>query len=104
LEHLRALCAATDVPVNADFEGGYAHEPEVVAENVRLCVATGVAGLSIEDATGASIKPLYELALAVQRIPAARAAIDESGSGVLLTARAECYGAGHPEPLKESIR
>ena len=104
LGHFAEIVAAVELPVNADFGSGYAHEPEVVAENVRLCVATGVAGLSIEDATGASSKPLYDLPLAVERIRAARAAIDESGGGVLLTARAECYGVGHPEPLKESIR
>jgi 2-methylisocitrate lyase-like PEP mutase family enzyme len=90
--------------VNADFESGYAHQPEAVAENVRLCVATGVAGLSIEDATGDRQNPLYELPLAVGRIQGARAAINESKTGVLLTARAECYLVGHPEPLTESIR
>jgi 2-methylisocitrate lyase-like PEP mutase family enzyme len=92
------------LPVNADFESGYAHQPEGVAESVRLCVATGVAGLSIEDATGDNRSPLYNLPLAVDRVKAARTAIDESGSGVLLTARAECYLVGHAEPLKESIR
>jgi 2-methylisocitrate lyase-like PEP mutase family enzyme len=104
LGHIAEIVAAADLPVNADFESGYAHRPEGVAESVRLCVATGVAGLSIEDATGDSRSPLYELSLAVDRIRAARAAIDESGSGVLLTARAECYLVGHAEPLKESIR
>jgi len=90
--------------VNADFGAGFADEPEEVAENVKACVQTGVAGLSIEDATGSDSKPLYEFSLAVDRIKAARAAIDESGSGVLLTARAECYLTGHPEPFAESIR
>ena len=104
LGHIAEIVAAADLPVNADFESGYAHRPEGVAESVRLCVATGVAGLSIEDATGDNRSPLYELSLAVDRIRAARAAIDESGSGVLLTARAECYLVGHAEPLKESIR
>jgi 2-methylisocitrate lyase-like PEP mutase family enzyme len=104
LSHIRDIVAATDLPVNADFESGYAHEPEAVAGNVRLCVETGVAGLSIEDATGDRAKPLYELPLAVERIRAARAAIDAAGSGVLLTARAECFLVGHPDPLKESIR
>ncbi len=104
LAHIREIVAATDLPVNADFESGYAHEPEAVAGNVRLCVETGVAGLSIEDATGDRAKPLYELPLAVERIRAARAAIDAAGSGVLLTARAECFLVGHPDPLKESIR
>src|SRR5579871_5940563 len=89
LGHIAEIVAAVDLPVNADFESGYAHEPEAVAENVRLCVETGVAGLSIEDATGDPQRPLYELALAVDRIKAARAAIDRTNTGVLLTARAE---------------
>jgi 2-methylisocitrate lyase-like PEP mutase family enzyme len=104
LRHIAEIVAAVELPVNADFESGYSHEPEGVAENVRLCVETGVAGLSIEDATGDRQKPLYDLPVAVDRIRAARAAIDASGSGVLLTARAECYLVGHAEPLKESIR
>jgi 2-methylisocitrate lyase-like PEP mutase family enzyme len=104
LGHIAEIVSAADLPVNADFESGYAHRPEGVAESVRLCVATGVAGLSIEDATGDNRSPLYDLLLAVDRIKAARVAIDESGSGVLLTARAECYLVSHAEPLKESIR
>jgi 2-methylisocitrate lyase-like PEP mutase family enzyme len=104
LGNISEIVSATDLPVNADFESGYAHEPEGVAANVRLCVDTGVAGLSIEDNTGNSAKPLYELALAVDRIKAARASIDAWSSGVLLTARAECYLVGHPEPFKESVR
>ncbi len=104
LGHIAEMVATVDLPVNADFESGYANEPEGVAENVRLCVATGVAGLSIEDATGDHQRPLYELPLAVDRIKAARSAIDASQSGVLLTGRAECYLVGHAEPLKESIR
>jgi 2-methylisocitrate lyase-like PEP mutase family enzyme len=104
LAHIAEIVAAADLPVNADFESGYANEPEAVADNVRLCVGTGVAGLSIEDATGDKAKPLYELPLAVERIRAARAAIDASGTGVLLTGRAECFLVGHPDPLKESIR
>jgi 2-methylisocitrate lyase-like PEP mutase family enzyme len=104
LSHIAEIVAAVDLPVNADFESGYAHQPEGVAENVRLCVETGVAGLSIEDATGDRRTPLYDLPLAVERITAARTAIDASGSGVLLTARAECFLVSHPEPLKESIR
>ena len=104
LAHIAEIVAAVDLPVNADFESGYAHEPEQVAENVRLCVATGVAGLSIEDATGDHQHPLYDLSLAVHRIQAARRAIDAWQSGVLLTARAECYLVGHAEPLAESIR
>jgi 2-methylisocitrate lyase-like PEP mutase family enzyme len=104
LGHIAEIVSATDLPVNADFESGYAHDPEGVATNVRLCVETGVAGLSIEDATGDASAPLYELPLAVERIRAARSAIDASGPGVLLTARAECYLVGHPDPLQESIR
>lgn len=104
LHNIADIVAAVDLPVNADFETGYARDPEGVAANVRLCVDTGVAGLSIEDATGDPAKPLYELPLATDRIRAARAAIDASGSGVLLTARAECFLVGHPEPLKESLR
>jgi 2-methylisocitrate lyase-like PEP mutase family enzyme len=104
LGHVREIVIAADLPVNADFQAGYSHTPEGVAENVRLCVETGVAGLSIEDATGDERKPLYELPLAVERIQAARAAIDAWGPGVLLTARAECHLVGHPEPLKESVR
>jgi 2-methylisocitrate lyase-like PEP mutase family enzyme len=104
LGHVVSIVKATDLPVNADFESGYAHEPEGVAENVRLCVATGVAGLSIEDSTGERGRPLYELEVAVDRIRAARKAIDATGSGVLLTGRAECFLVGHPDPLRESIR
>lgn len=104
LEHIAEIVASVDLPVNADFESGYAHEPEAVAENVRLCVGTGVAGLSIEDATGGRANPLYDLPLAVERVRAARRAIDESGTGVLLTARAECYLVGVAEPLRESVR
>jgi 2-methylisocitrate lyase-like PEP mutase family enzyme len=104
LRHIAEIVAAVELPVNADFESGYAHDPEGVAESVRLCVDTGVAGLSIEDATGDREKPLYDLPLAVARIQAARAAIDASQTGVLLTGRAECFLVGHPEPFKESIR
>ncbi len=105
LAHLAALVKAVpDLPVNADFENGYADTPDGVAANVKLCVATGVAGLSIEDATGREDEPLYPFALAVERIKAARRAIDETGSGVLLTARAECFLTGHPEPLQEAAR
>ncbi|MBS1800156.1 MAG: isocitrate lyase/phosphoenolpyruvate mutase family protein [Acidobacteria bacterium] len=107
LEHIRSIVAAVDgpgeaLPINADFESGYAHSPIEVAENVRLCVATGVAGLSIEDATGDPRKPLYDLPLAVERIRAAREAIGHSG--VLLTARAECFLVNCPDTLNESIR
>ena len=104
LGNIAEIVDAVDLPVNADFESGYAHEPEGVAANVRLCIETGVAGLSIEDNTGDPVKPLYEFSRAVDRIKAGRDAIDGSGSGVLLTARAECYLVGHPEPFKESVR
>ncbi|HXQ40706.1 MAG TPA: isocitrate lyase/phosphoenolpyruvate mutase family protein [Candidatus Udaeobacter sp.] len=104
LAHLGAIVAATALPVNADFENGYADEPSGVAANVARAVETGVAGLSIEDSTGRSDHPLYDLPQAVERIKAARQAIDRSNSGVLLTARAECFLVGHPDPLNESLR
>ncbi|QWG15348.1 isocitrate lyase/phosphoenolpyruvate mutase family protein [Bradyrhizobium sediminis] len=89
--HLAAMCAAVDLPVNADFEGGFAHEPAQVGANVARGVSTGVAGLSIEDSTGDAAKPLYERAVAIERIRAARAAIDADNSGVLLTGRCEAF-------------
>ena len=89
--HLTALCAAVDLPVNADFEGGYAHEADKVGANVARAARTGVAGLSIEDSTGDAAKPLYERGLAIARIKAARAAIDADNSGVLLTGRCEAF-------------
>ena len=104
LAHIAEIVEATELPVNADFESGYAHEPEGVAANVGRCIETGVAGLSIEDSTGDKDKPLYDHALGVERMKAARAAIDASGTGVLLTGRAECYLVGHEDPLRESIR
>lgn len=104
LAHIAAVVAATDLPVNADFGNGFADDPAQVAVNVAACLSSGVAGLSIEDATGSPSQPLYEFSVALDRVRAARAAIDESGSGVLLTARAECYLTGHPEPFAESIR
>jgi 2-methylisocitrate lyase-like PEP mutase family enzyme len=103
LVHLRDVAAAVDVPVNADFEGGFAIEPAGVAVNVRAATTTGVAGLSIEDATGDSAAPLFDYELAVERMCAARRAIDESGTGVLLTARTEGFIAGRPD-LAETIR
>lgn len=104
LSHVTEIVASVDLPVNADFESGYAHDPAGVAANVRRCVETGVAGLSIEDSTGDSAKPLYDMPMAVERMKAARAAIVESGADVLLTGRAECFLVGHAEPLKEAIR
>jgi 2-methylisocitrate lyase-like PEP mutase family enzyme len=98
------IVAATELPVNADFQSGYAPRAEDVAESVRLCVATGVAGLSIEDATGDSSRPLHTPSQAVERIVAAREAIAASGADVLLTARSECYLVGHSDPLRESIK
>jgi len=102
--HVAEIVAAVDVPVNADFQSGYGDTPDAVADSVRRCVETGVAGLSIEDATGDPKMPLYELPEAVDRLRAARAAIDSSGSGVLLTGRAECFLVRHPDALRESIR
>jgi 2-methylisocitrate lyase-like PEP mutase family enzyme len=96
-EHLTAVCAAVDLPVNADFEGGFAHEPEKVRANVARGVKTGVAGLSIEDSTGDKAKPLYDRALAIERIKAARAAIDADRSGVLLTGRCEGFLVGQAD-------
>src|SRR5260221_6802323 len=96
-EHLAALCTAIDLPVNADFEGGFAHKPEKVAANVARAVKTGVAGLSIEDSTGDAAKPLYERAFAIERIKAARSAIDADNSGVLLTGRCEGFLVGQAD-------
>lgn len=104
LEHLRAIVEATEVPVNADFESGFARDTAGVAESVRLCLDTGVAGLSIEDSTRDPAAPLYPLDVAVERLQAARVALDASGSGAILTARAECHLVGHPDPLRESLR
>ena len=103
LEHIRDIVTATSLPVNADFQNGYADEPEGVAANVALCVATGVAGLSIEDATGDSTAPLYDQDLAVERIKAARAAIDATGIPVVLTARCEAWLVGHPSPFQVAV-
>jgi 2-methylisocitrate lyase-like PEP mutase family enzyme len=100
LDHLRMLCAATDLPVNADFEAGFADDPEGVAANVTLAVDTGVAGVSIEDWNGEQI---YPLSLAVERIAAARAAIDASGQDVLLVGRSEGYRI-HKVPIAETIK
>jgi len=104
LGYISSITAAIDLPVSADFMSGYGLAPEDVADSVTRCVATGVAGLSIEDATGDSLSPLYDLASAVERVRAARQAIDQSGEEVLLTARAECYHVGHPDPFRESVR
>src|SRR5262245_12464599 len=95
LAYIASIAAAVDLPVSADFVSGYGQEPDDVAASVTRCVETGVAGLSIEDATGDRVSPLYDLSEAVDRVSAAREAIDESGADVLLTARAECYLVGH---------
>jgi 2-methylisocitrate lyase-like PEP mutase family enzyme len=97
LQHLTALSDAVELPVNADFEGGFAHKAEKVAVNVTRAVRTGIAGLSIEDSTGDAAKPLYERAFAIERIRAARAAIDADNSGVLLTGRCEGFLVGQPD-------
>jgi methylisocitrate lyase len=103
LAHLAAIAAAVDLPVNADFEGGFAVAPEAVAANVTRAAGTGIAGLSIEDSTGDAGSPLFEFELAVERVRAARVAIDRSGTGVLLTGRSEGFIAGRPD-LAETIR
>jgi methylisocitrate lyase len=103
LAHLRAVVGAVDVPINADFEGGYAVEPEDVARNVARAAETGVAGLSIEDSTKDGDEPLFVFELAVERIRAARAALDTKGSGIVLTGRSEGFIAGRPD-LNETIR
>jgi 2-methylisocitrate lyase-like PEP mutase family enzyme len=97
LQHLTALCGAVDLPVNADFEGGFAHEAEKLAANVARAVKTGVAGLSIEDSTGDAAKPLYERTFAIERIKAARCAIDADNSGVLLVGRCEGFLVGQAD-------
>ncbi len=102
LSHLKTLCDATDIPVNADFEAGFAHDPAGVAANVARGVETGVAGLSIEDSTGDASAPLYELTLAVERMRAARSAIDAKGGDVVLVGRCESFLVGQPD-LKATI-
>jgi 2-methylisocitrate lyase-like PEP mutase family enzyme len=103
LSHIREIAAATSLPVNADFLNGFAGEPEKVAENVKLCVETGVAGLSIEDSTGREDQPLYEKNLAVERIRAARKAIDASGVPVVLTGRCETWLVGQDNSLAVAL-
>jgi 2-methylisocitrate lyase-like PEP mutase family enzyme len=103
LTHISEIVEATSLPVNADFHAGYADEPEDVAANVQLCVETGVAGLSVEDSTGRSDCPLYEKKLAIERIRAARSAIETSKSGVILTGRCEAWLVGDPDPLRTAI-
>ena len=104
LAHCREIVAATPLPVNADFQNGHADEPERVAENVSLCVATGVAGLSIEDSVVDESKGLYDFELAVERVKAARSAIDQSGVPVVLTARCEAWLVGDSDPFATSMK
>jgi 2-methylisocitrate lyase-like PEP mutase family enzyme len=101
--HLQQLTRGVGVPVNADFEGGFAVDPSGVAANVASAAQTGIAGLSIEDSTGDPSKPLYDFGLAAERIRAARGALDAGGTGVLLTARSEGFVRGRPD-LEETIR
>jgi methylisocitrate lyase len=103
LGHIREIVEATSLPVNADFQAGYADEPQDVAANVQLCVETGVAGLSIEDSTGRSDCPLYEKKLAIERIRAARSAIDATQTSVVLTGRCEAWLVGDPDPLDTAL-
>jgi 2-methylisocitrate lyase-like PEP mutase family enzyme len=103
LGHFRTIAGGVPVPVNADFEGGFATAPEGVAANVAAAAATGIAGLSIEDSTGDPASPLFDFSLAVERIRAARRAIDDSGTGVFLTGRSEGFIVGRPD-LAETLR
>jgi 2-methylisocitrate lyase-like PEP mutase family enzyme len=103
LVHLRSMTQGVEIPVNADFEGGFATAPEAVGANVAAATSTGIAGLSIEDATGDLSSPLFEFSLAVERIQAARRAIDDSGRDILLTGRSEGFRFGRPD-LSETIR
>ncbi len=103
LGHIREIAAATSLPVNADFLNGFADKPENVAANVKLCIDKGVAGLSIEDNSQNPAAPLYEKKLAIERIRAARSAIDASKTGVLLTGRCEAWLVGHRDPLHTAL-
>ncbi|MGH8182947.1 MAG: isocitrate lyase/PEP mutase family protein [Rhodanobacteraceae bacterium] len=104
LAYCREIVEATDLPVNADFEDGHSPTIDGLKQNVRRCIETGVAGLSIEDSTGDVSQPLYDLDEAVARMRAARAAIDATGEDVMLIGRAECFLVGHADPLNESIK
>src|SRR5262245_37665902 len=103
LAHLRTMSRAVEIPINADFEGGFAIAPDEVARNVAAAAETGIAGLSIEDSSGDPVEPLFDFDLALARIRAARRAIDDSGTGILLTARSEGFVCGRPD-LGETIR
>jgi 2-methylisocitrate lyase-like PEP mutase family enzyme len=102
LTHVAEIARATNLPLNTDFQDGHGTTPEQVFESVRFCVEAGASGLSIEDS--GTDHPLYDLPVALERLKAARAAIDQTATGVLLTARAECFLRNHPDPLRESIR
>ncbi len=104
LAHLHDIVAATDVPVNADFERGFADDPAGVVESVRLAIETGIAGLSIEDSTGDEAHPLYALDEACERMRAARKAIDKMGGDVVLVGRAECFLVGRPDIIETVAR
>jgi len=103
IAHIRAITHAVDLPVNADFEGGFATDPEGVAKNVTTALETGIAGISIEDSTGDSARPLFDFALSVERMRAARLAVNASGTGVLLTGRSEGFIVGRPD-LAETVK
>ena len=103
LQHLRVIADSVRVPVNADFEGGFAVDPDDVYANVTLAAATGIAGLSIEDSTGDTENPLHDFDLAVSRVQAARQAIDDSGTGIVLTGRSEGFVWGRPD-IDETTR
>lgn len=103
LANARSIVDATPLPVSADFQAGYGASPEDVRDNVASCVATGVAGVSIEDASGDPEAPLFDRGQALERLAAAREAIEASGRDVVLTARAECFLVDHPRPLEASL-
>jgi 2-methylisocitrate lyase-like PEP mutase family enzyme len=103
VEHLRVVADAVEVPVNADFKDGFAVDPQQVNANVKVAAGTGIAGLSIEDSTGDGTHPLHDLGLAVERVRAARRAIDDSGTGVVLTGRSEGFVVGRPD-IDETVR
>jgi 2-methylisocitrate lyase-like PEP mutase family enzyme len=103
LDNIAEIVDSVGLPVNADFQAGYSDDLDGLAVNVARCVATGVAGLSIEDASGRADEPLFSLPEAVERVRVARSAIDQSRADVMLTARAECFLYGHPDPLREAI-
>lgn len=103
LAHMRAMVEATDLPINADFESGFAETAEGVADNLRMAVETGVAGISLEDSTGNPNAPLRDISESTERMHAARAAIDASGGDTMLIGRAENYFVGCPD-LEDTLR